>query len=104
MRFLEKVNLVLPLGGTSNHIKTSSLKKLYGWDSFNVTEDADLSFRIFESGQKICVINSQTLEEAPNNLKTWLNQRIRWIKGHIQTFLVHKKEAKFTDKTFFMSS
>lgn len=100
LRFLEKVNLVLPLGGTSNHIKTSSLKEIHGWDSFNVTEDADLSFRAFEVGQKVCVINSQTLEEAPNSIKAWFNQRVRWIKGHIQTFLVHEKEAKFKLKNY----
>ncbi|MBI4425313.1 MAG: glycosyltransferase, partial [Elusimicrobia bacterium] len=29
----------VPLGGSSNHFKTSALKALGGWDPFNVTED-----------------------------------------------------------------
>jgi cellulose synthase/poly-beta-1,6-N-acetylglucosamine synthase-like glycosyltransferase len=29
-----------------------------------------------------------TLEEAPSQLRPWLRQRTRWIKGHLQTWLV----------------
>lgn len=40
--FLARLRLPLPLGGTSNHFRTRSLRELGGWDAFNVTEDADL--------------------------------------------------------------
>ncbi len=42
---LEALQLPIPLGGTSNHFRTEALRKLGGWDPFNVTEDADLGIR-----------------------------------------------------------
>lgn len=34
------------------------------------------------------MIGPPTQEEAPVTLGAWLNQRTRWIKGHLQTWLV----------------
>lgn len=82
----------LPLGGTSNHFKTSLLKKLHGWDTFNVTEDADLGIRLFKEGYKTAIIESTTLEEANSNVHNWLRQRSRWIKGYLQSYLVHTRD------------
>lgn len=88
---LQSMDTIIPLGGTSNHFKTNFLKKLGGWDPFNVTEDCDLGTRLFKGGYKTAVIDSETLEEANSNLKSWLRQRSRWIKGYIQTYLVHTR-------------
>ena len=89
---LQTLNTIIPLGGTSNHFKTSILKDLQGWDPFNVTEDCDLGTRLFKMGYKTSVIDSETLEEANSNVNSWLKQRSRWIKGYIQTYLVHMRE------------
>ncbi len=35
---LERLNVPIPLGGTSNHFKIDVLRELYAWDPFNVTE------------------------------------------------------------------
>ncbi|HEY1736869.1 MAG TPA: glycosyltransferase, partial [Methylovirgula sp.] len=34
--------LPFPLGGSSNHFRTDILRKIGGWDAWNVTEDADI--------------------------------------------------------------
>jgi cellulose synthase/poly-beta-1,6-N-acetylglucosamine synthase-like glycosyltransferase len=83
------LRLPIPLGGTSNHFRTDALKELGGWDPFNVTEDADLGIRASAQGYRIGVVNSTTFEEANNNTWNWIRQRSRWIKGYIQTVLVH---------------
>lgn len=88
---LQSVNTAIPLGGTSNHFKTSVLKSLHGWDAFNVTEDCDLGARLFKAGYTTAIIDSTTLEEANSHLGNWLRQRSRWIKGYIQTYLVHNR-------------
>lgn len=80
---------VVPLGGTSNHFRIDTLRKLGGWDAFNVTEDADLGVRLARRGYRIEVIASATLEEAPSRIRTWVAQRTRWIKGWMQTLIVH---------------
>ena len=93
---LQKMNTVIPLGGTSNHFKRADLIKLEGWDAFNVTEDADLGIRLFKAGYKTAIIDSTTYEEANSELGNWVRQRSRWIKGYIQTYFVHMREpAKF---------
>ncbi len=88
---LQSINTVIPLGGTSNHFKTEVLRKIHGWDPFNVTEDCDLGVRLFKNGYKTAIMDSTTLEEANSNLSSWIRQRSRWIKGYIQTFLVHNR-------------
>lgn len=88
---LQSLNTSLPLGGTSNHFRTSDLRKLEGWDPFNVTEDADLGIRLFDIGYKTAMIDSTTLEEANSDVKNWVRQRSRWIKGYMQTYLVHMR-------------
>ncbi|MEI8073555.1 MAG: glycosyltransferase family 2 protein [Bacteroidota bacterium] len=88
---LMSLDIPIPLGGTSNHFKFEKLMELGGWDPFNVTEDADLGVRVFEKGYKVGIVNSTTLEEANNEPFNWIRQRSRWIKGYMQTSLVHMR-------------
>lgn len=88
---MQSINTAIPLGGTSNHFRTSDLKKLEGWDPFNVTEDADLGVRLFKAGYRTAIIDSTTLEEANSDIFNWVRQRSRWIKGYMQTYLVHMR-------------
>lgn len=88
---LYNLKLPIPLGGTSNHFDVEKLKDIGAWDPFNTTEDADLGVRAFAKGYKVGVINSTTYEEANARLKNWIRQRSRWIKGYMQTFLVHSR-------------
>jgi len=39
----------------------------------------------------VTVVDSVTWEEANSRLGNWLRQRSRWIKGYIQTYLVHMR-------------
>ena len=89
---LEFLQVPIPLGGTSNHFRTSQLRALGAWDPYNVTEDADLGIRIARMGMRVTMLNSTTFEEAPTNLGGWLKQRSRWLKGYMQTWLVHMRE------------
>lgn len=91
---LQSLSAPIPLGGTSNHFRTSKLRHLQGWDVFNVTEDCDLGIRLTRKGFLTAMINSQTLEEANSSIINWFPQRVRWIKGYIQTYLVHTRSPK----------
>lgn len=88
---LDVLKLPIPLGGTSNHFRTEELRQLGGWDPFNVTEDADLGIRASARGYTVGVINSTTFEEANRKFGNWIRQRSRWIKGYMQTTLVHAR-------------
>jgi glycosyltransferase XagB len=88
---LDALDLPIPLGGTSNHFRTSALTELGGWDPYNVTEDADLGIRASALGYRVGVVNSTTMEEANTSIPNFIRQRSRWIKGYMQTSLVHAR-------------
>ncbi|MBI4130389.1 glycosyltransferase [Candidatus Roizmanbacteria bacterium] len=96
---LQSVETTIPLGGTSNHFKAAELSKLKAWDPFNVTEDCDIGARIFRDGKRTAIINSTTYEEANSYFFGWLRQRSRWIKGYVQTYLVHMRDPLELIKT-----
>ncbi len=106
---LAKLNLVPPLGGTSNHFRTEVLRKIafpqsefpalpggtdaaYGWDSYNVTEDAELAGALAMYGYDIKIIDSVTYEEATSRVRVADGQRRRWLKGYLQTGLVYTRQ------------
>lgn len=88
---LAELRLPVPLGGTSNHFRTSILRACGGWDAWNVTEDIDLGLRLARHGYRTAVIGSSTGEEAPAELAMWMRQRRRWFKGWMQTLVVHAR-------------
>jgi glycosyltransferase XagB len=89
---LARLGLPVPLGGTSNHFRRETLIASGGWDPFNVTEDADLGFRMARRGWRTTVLASTTWEEAPATFRQWIRQRTRWLKGWMQTYLVHTRQ------------
>lgn len=91
---LEVRDLPIPLGGTSNHFRTAALRELGGWDPYNVTEDADLGIRASALGHRVGVVDSTTMEEATSRVGIFIGQRSRWIKGYMQTALVHARHPR----------
>jgi glycosyltransferase XagB len=96
---LERLGIPIPLGGTSNHFKIDVLRELHAWDPFNVTEDADLGIRMTQKGYRVRLVESTTFEEANVSQRNWIRQRSRWIKGYMQTFLVHTRRPLHLMKT-----
>ena len=89
---LVRMGLPFPLGGTSNHFRTDVLRAIGGWDAWNVTEDADLGFRLWRNGWRQGLIARPTWETPPGPLEHWLPQRTRWLKGYMQTWGVHSRD------------
>lgn len=88
---MARLGLPFPLGGTSNHFRVDALRAVGGWDAWNVTEDADLGFRLWSHGWKLGVMARPTWETPPASLADWLPQRARWLKGYMQTWGVHTR-------------
>lgn len=91
---VEQSRCVVPLGGTSNHMRASVWRDIGGWDEFNVTEDADLGVRLARHGYRTLILDSITLEEANSDVVNWIRQRSRWYKGYLQTMLVHLRDPR----------
>ena len=74
---------VATLPGTNFVMWTSLIQKLNGWDEEALTEDSELSIRIYEEGYKIKFIPyAITYEQEPEKWKVWVKQRTRWVRGN----------------------
>ena len=74
---------VCTLPGTNFLIHKHILEKLDGWDEQALTEDAELTVRLYAAGYKVKFIPyAVTWEQEPRTLKTWLRQRTRWVRGN----------------------
>ncbi len=91
---MARLGLPFPLGGTSNHFRIEALRAVGGWDAHNVTEDADLGFRLWRAGYRLGSIQRPTYETPPGGLLHWLPQRTRWLKGFMQTWGVHTRSLE----------
>ncbi|MFJ3880404.1 glycosyltransferase [Streptomyces sp. NPDC090077] len=95
-----RLGMPVPLGGTSNHFRTATLRALGGWDAWNVTEDADLGMRCAALGHRTETIGSVTWEEALGAVRPYVRQRTRWFKGFLLTTVVHTRHPRRTVRRF----
>ena len=91
---MARLGLAIPLGGTTLYFKRGPLEKLGGWDAHNVTEDADLGFRLARHGYRTEMLHTTTREEATCHFLPWIKQRSRWLKGYMVTYLVHMRQPR----------
>ncbi|MEO0378980.1 MAG: glycosyltransferase family 2 protein [Pseudomonadota bacterium] len=91
---VERLGLVLPLGGTTLFFRRKILEELGGWDAHNVTEDADLGIRLARGGYTTKLIPTATFEEANCHAWPWVKQRSRWITGYLITYFVHMRSPR----------
>jgi cellulose synthase/poly-beta-1,6-N-acetylglucosamine synthase-like glycosyltransferase len=91
---MQRLGLPLPLGGTTLFFRREVLESLGAWDAYNVTEDADLGIRLARHGYRTEIIASTTFEEANCQGLSWVNQRSRWVKGYMMTYITHMRAPK----------
>jgi cellulose synthase/poly-beta-1,6-N-acetylglucosamine synthase-like glycosyltransferase len=71
------------LPGTNYLIRRSLLDELGGWDEQALTEDAEMSIRIYQAGHLIKFVPyAVTWEQEPETLRVWIKQRTRWARGN----------------------
>jgi len=80
----------ITLGGNSVFFTRDVLRRVNGWDEYNLTEDADIGIRIGCLGESVRVVYDDryvTREETPTTLDQFIRQRTRWSQGFLQTFM-----------------
>lgn len=86
----DNLGLIPQYGGTVCAVRRNLIQSLGGWDPEALTEDTDLTFRVYLSGYKIRYVNeAESYEEAVENWRAYWRQRHRWAKGHMQCFFKH---------------
>jgi cellulose synthase/poly-beta-1,6-N-acetylglucosamine synthase-like glycosyltransferase len=80
-RYLLSRVAILP--GTNLVIRRDILEEVHGWDEDALTEDTELSIRLYERGHEIKFVPyAVTWEEEPEKWGAWLRQRTRWVRGN----------------------
>jgi cellulose synthase/poly-beta-1,6-N-acetylglucosamine synthase-like glycosyltransferase len=74
---------IATLPGTNYVMRTALIQRLHGWDEDALTEDSELSIRIYEEGYVIGYIPyAITWEQEPQEWGVWIRQRMRWVRGN----------------------
>jgi len=78
-----QMHRIATLPGTNYVIWRKIIDDLGGWDEEALTEDSELSIRIYEEGYKIKFLPyAITEEQEPQSWRVWLRQRTRWVRGN----------------------
>jgi cellulose synthase/poly-beta-1,6-N-acetylglucosamine synthase-like glycosyltransferase len=78
-----KLFRVSTLPGTNFVIRRELIDAMGGWDEAAITEDSELSIRIYMEGFRIKPIPyAVTHEQEPETWKVWFGQRTRWVRGN----------------------
>ena len=94
--------------GSGGIFRTSILKQLDGFNGKMLTEDLEISYRIYEAGYKIVLDdNIATHELATTDCKNYYKQRHRWFRGIWQSYQIHffkmlKAKMPIKNKFFFL--
>lgn len=77
------------LPGTNYIIRKPALLKVGGWDEDALTEDAELTLRLYEAGYLVKFVPyAVTWEQEPETIRVWWRQRNRWVRGY--NYLIRK--------------
>ncbi len=78
--------------GTNFVIRRSIVNEIGGWDTKALSEDTEISFRIYRMGYKIKMVpQAVTWEQEPSLLRIWFKQRTRWAKGNLYVLATNFK-------------
>lgn len=78
--------------GTNFVIRRSIVEEMGGWDTKALSEDTEISFRIYRMGYYIKMMPlAVTWEQEPHLLPVWFRQRTRWAKGNIYVLVKNFK-------------
>ena len=70
--------------GTNYVIRRSLIEEIGGWDTKALSEDTEISFRLYRMGYYIKHMPlAVTWEQEPHLLNVWFRQRTRWAKGNL---------------------
>lgn len=70
--------------GTNFVIHRHIVEEIGGWDPQALSEDTEISFRIYRMGYKIRQVPAAvTWEQEPFRLDIWFKQRTRWAMGNL---------------------
>lgn len=85
------MNILVIIPGAFGAFRKDLARKAGLYDKDTITEDFDLTIKVFKTGQKVLFISDAVAWTfCPNTWKSWFRQRLRWTHGQMATLLKHK--------------
>ncbi len=82
------VNGMAELRGNGMLVRRDFLEKCHGWSEDTLTDDLDLTFKLYLAGGEIAFVNTTTIQEqGVTNWKNLWHQRCRWAEGGYHRYL-----------------
>jgi len=76
--------------GSGGMFETKALLEVGGFDGAMLTEDTEISYRLYERGRRVVFDDSiLTRDLAPTDFRNFFNQRHRWMRGLWQAMFAH---------------
>jgi len=93
-KLLDYVDSVYVTNGPLSIYRMSAVKEIGGFDPKNLTEDIEITWHLLSKGYKTKMAYSALVyTTVPQKLRDWINQRIRWNLGGLQTINKYKTFA-----------
>ena len=97
------VNSILVVPGALGAFRRSAVDAVGGFRSEAMAEDTELTLRLLNNNHVIRnAIDAVAYTEAPDNLRMFFRQRVRWTAGLAQGLLQHNKTL-FANRNRFLS-
>ena len=82
--------------GTNFVMHRHIIEEIGGWDPDALSEDTEISFRIYRMGYKIKLVpQAVTWEQEPFRLGIWFKQRTRWAMGNLYVLINNFKDTPY---------
>jgi cellulose synthase/poly-beta-1,6-N-acetylglucosamine synthase-like glycosyltransferase len=92
-KLLDFIDSVYVTNGPLSIYKKAYVEKIGGFDPKNLTEDIEITWHLLSKGYKVKMsYDAIVYTIVPDTLKSWINQRIRWNVGGIQTVFKYWKD------------
>ena len=103
-RLMGHLNCIHVAPGPFSVFRTDVLKKIGGYDAYNLTEDLELTYKLQKNHYRIIqLLETEVFTIAPKDFKEIYSQRNRWFKGALMNTVKYKKmifDRKYGDFGF----